>query len=324
MPAETPQEIQYAHFSKVTDKVLRTQAEEDPACGVKFMTGYDFLANPSDAYRQFKGGYSDAPGFTLLSQDELPKGMGITYGTKYETWCLNSPVYCAYLLRRFRLCKGLTLKKTLLSVDEAFSLAENVRVVVNCSGFGFGDPEVFPLRGTSYMLYSFGSLHIMCQCACHLKLSAYHHTGQTCMVRNSCDRTITQFGGDGAFTFIIPRPLEGGTIIGGTRDARDWEDKPRAETRADILSRAAKMFPPILGDSGKFDVIRDIVGRRPARNGGLRLEYESPRDDELHGRKIVHAYGAAGSGYAISWGVAEEVVKMVVAASGLVQARAQL
>jgi D-amino-acid oxidase len=152
MPAETPQEIQYATFSKVTDEVLKIQAEEDPACGVKFMPGYDFLANPSDAYRQLKGSYSDAPGFTLLGQDELPKGMGITFGTRYETWCLNSPVYCAYLLRKFRLRNGATLKRTLLSVEEAFSLAKNVRVVVNCSGFGFGDPDVFPLRGMSSVL----------------------------------------------------------------------------------------------------------------------------------------------------------------------------
>jgi D-amino-acid oxidase len=76
------------------------------------------------------------------------------------------------------------------------------------------------------------------------------------------------------------------------------------------------MFPPILGHSGQFDVIRDIVGRRPARNGGLRLEYENPRADDLYGRRIVHAYGAAGSGYAISWGVAYEVARMVMATTG--------
>lgn len=147
MPAETPEELQYAQFSSVTNEVLRVQSQETPECGVEFMDGYDFLANPSEAYRQVKGGYSEAPRFTILGQDELPKDMGITFGTRYETWCLNSPVYCAYLLRKFRLQKGLIIKKTLLGIEEAFSLAENVRVVVNCSGFGFGDPNVFPLRG---------------------------------------------------------------------------------------------------------------------------------------------------------------------------------
>ncbi|KAL1890780.1 hypothetical protein Sste5346_008105 [Sporothrix stenoceras] len=93
MPAETPEELQYSSFSKITDEVLRCQILEDPECGVEFTDGYDFLANPSDAYRQLKGVCSEAPGFIFLGQDELPKGMGITFGTRYRTWCPNSPVY---------------------------------------------------------------------------------------------------------------------------------------------------------------------------------------------------------------------------------------
>ncbi len=135
--------------------------------------------------------------------------------------------------------------------------------------------------------------------------------GQTCLVSNPCDRTITQFNPDGTWTFIIPRPLEGGTVIGGTREAHDWTEHPRAETRHRLLEMAAKMYPPILNEEGKFDVIRDIVGRRPARQGGLRLEIEQMKGS-LKGRKVIHAYGAEGSGYAVSWGVADEVVKMAV------------
>ncbi|KAH8884944.1 FAD dependent oxidoreductase superfamily [Thozetella sp. PMI_491] len=292
MPAETFSEIQHEKFSRVTYDMLLKQACEDPACGVEFMDGYDFLAKPSEAYKKLKGGYGTSPGFKLLSESEFPPGMGITFGTRYRTWSLNSPVYCAYLLRRFRLKGGLVLKKTLFSVEEAFSLASNVPVVVNCSGFGFGDPMVYPIRG------------------------------QTCLVSNPCDRTITQLNADGSFNFIIPRPLEGGTIIGGTKEAHDWEDQPRAETRTQILETVAKLYPPILGPAGKFEVIRDIVGRRPARAGGLRLETETPRSPMLRGKKIVHAYGAGGSGYALSWGVANEVVKMVL--DDIVPVRASL
>ena len=67
------------------------------------------------------------------------------------------------------------------------------------------------------------------------------------------------------------------------------------------------MYPAILGKEGKFDVIRDVVGRRPARDGGMRLEVEQGPD----GRKVVHAYGAGGRGIELSWGVAEEMWKMV-------------
>lgn len=121
------------------------------------MDGYDFLACPSEAYTQLRGGYGDAEGLQVLAKDELPKGMNVTFGTRYRTWSLNSPVYCAYLLRKFRLRGGKTLKRTLTCAEEAFSVASNVDMVVNCSGFGFGDPDVFPIRGklSSYLVVSY-------------------------------------------------------------------------------------------------------------------------------------------------------------------------
>lgn len=131
-----------------------------------------------------------------------------------------------------------------------------------------------------------------------------------CLVSNPCDRTITQLNADGTMTAIIPRPLDGGTIIGATKEPNDWTSVPRPETRTRLLEMAAKMYPPVLGPEGKFNVLRDIVGRRPRRVGGLRLESE-PMQNELKGKNIVHAYGAEGFGYAISWGVADEVLKMV-------------
>lgn len=105
--------------------------------------------------------------------------------------------------------------------------------------------------------------------------------------------------------------MGGGTIIGGTKEPNDWAARPRPDTRERILQMAAKMYPPILNSKGKFDVIRDIVGRRPARKGGLRLEIEAMKGD-LRGKRIIHAYGAEGTGYAISWGVADEVVKLAL------------
>lgn len=127
--------------------MLAKQAATEPACGVKFGDGYDFLADPSDAYLQLKGGYGDREGFRLLEKHELPAHLGITFGCTYRRWCLNPPVYCAYLLRKFVIRGGKLLKKTLLFLEEGFSLAPAVNVVVNCSGYGFGDPNVYPVRG---------------------------------------------------------------------------------------------------------------------------------------------------------------------------------
>lgn len=146
IPAETPLQIQHERFMRLTDAVLQAQAT-DPASGVEFMDGYDFLAKPSSAYIHRRGGYGNSAEFRLLGQSELPVNMGITFGAKYRTWCLNPPVYCAYLHRRFLLRGGKTIKKTLTCAEEAFTVAANVSVVVNCSGFGFGDPNMFPIRG---------------------------------------------------------------------------------------------------------------------------------------------------------------------------------
>ena len=95
--------------------------------------------------------------------------------------------------------------------------------------------------------------------------------------------------------------------MGGTKQLNDWNPRPSAGVRAEILKNAAEMYPAILNKDGKFDVVRDIVGRRPAREGGLRLEVETLPGD----RKVIHAYGAGGRGFELSWGIAEEVSKMV-------------
>lgn len=92
------------------------------------------------------------------------------------------------------------------------------------------------------------------------------------------------------------------------------------ETRAQLLANAAKWFPFQEGTRGEFDVIRDIVGRRPAREGGMRIEVE--RMDQGQ-EVIVHAYGAGGRGFELSWGVAEDVYDLM-RQSGLIKEKASL
>lgn len=146
-------ERQHQGFANETHDMMKTLAEEEPACGVAFMDGYDFIASPSDDYVNLTGGYGEAEGLVVLDKSEFPTGMGINFGSKYRTWSLNSPVYCAFLLRKFRLKGGKTWKATLTAAEEAFSLAENVNTVVNCSGFGFGDADAFPVRGEQISTY---------------------------------------------------------------------------------------------------------------------------------------------------------------------------
>ncbi|KAL3461980.1 FAD dependent oxidoreductase [Aspergillus heterothallicus] len=278
VPGLTAQALREEKQAQATYAYFKTQSTI-PGSGVARIEGVEHLENPPAEYldrRAIATHYAHLDGFRTLGEAELPAG--VKWGVRYESFCVNSPVYCAYLLRRFILNGGRTREYTLASAREAFYLAENVSTVVNCSGVGFGDEKVFIIRG------------------------------QTCLVRNPTNTTLTRQNADGSWSFSIPRPLSGGTIIGGTKGPHDWDPNPSAEVRAKLLENAKKWFPFTAESGGEFDVVRDIVGRRPAREGGMRIEVE----EVGQGKRIVHGYGAGGRGFELSWGVAGDVVALVV------------
>jgi len=51
--------------------------------------------------------------------------------------------------------------------------------------------------------------------------------------------------------------------------------------------------------------VDEVVGLRPCRTGGVRLEWE-----RVGTLQIIHNYGHGGSGVTLSWGCASEVVQM--------------
>lgn len=140
-----------------------------------------------------------------------------------------------------------------------------------------------------------------------MALTEVMEIGQTCLVANQSPATVTRQNADGTWTFSVPRGFEGGTVIGGTKEPNDWNNKPTPGLREKLLETFAATYPPILGKEGKFRVISDVVGRRPTRKGGMRLEKELTKD----GKCIIHAYGLGGRGYELSWGVAEGVADLV-------------
>lgn len=133
---------------------------------------------------------------------------------------------------------------------------------------------------------------------------------------NLSPATVTRQNADGSWTFCVPRNFDGGTIVGGTKEPDNWDAEPSLEVREKLLKDFAATYPPILGESGEYRVLKDIVGRRPTRKGGMRLEKEGAGD----GRTIIHAYGLGGRGYEMSWGVAEGVVELL----GVQKAKARL
>ncbi|KAJ5123176.1 hypothetical protein N7448_009273 [Penicillium atrosanguineum] len=290
VPGSSPQALREAKQAQRTYEFFKRLAVNEPAAGIIFLKGVEHLEAPPPEYLDSQSAhnvYSHLDEFRYLSDDEVPAG--VKWGVEYGTYVVNSPVYCAHMLRKFILKGGTTKRYTLAHLKEAFSLDTNVKTVINCSGLGFDDPKSFVIRG------------------------------QTCLVRNPVSATITRQNTDGSWSFCIPRPLDGGTIIGGTKQPHNWDPNASPETRAQLLAKASKWFPFASESGGQFDVIHDIVGRRPAREGGMRIEVEKLENE----KQIVHAYGAGGRGFELSHGVAEDTVALMLE-NGLLKEKAVL
>ncbi|KAI0473865.1 FAD dependent oxidoreductase [Xylariaceae sp. FL0804] len=269
---------------------MRAVAAAHPEAGVTLVRGVEYLETPDAATY----GPLDDPararelgleGFRRLGADELPRG--VAYGCEYDTWCVSPMVYCMFLLRRIVFRGGRVVRREVRDPAEVFEMRNlggaRVDALVNASGIGFGDKDVFVTRG------------------------------QTCLVANRCDATVTRQNADGSWTFSVPRNFEGGTVIGGTKEPDNWDPTPSLEVREKMLKNFAATYPQILDGDGKFTVVRDIVGRRPTRKGGMRLEKEV-----LPGGKcIIHAYGLGGRGFELSWGVAEGVASLLAGQNAL-------
>lgn len=318
VPGSSPQALREAKQAQRTYEIFKRVAADEPAAGVKFVQGVEHLEAPPPEYlnpRDLHNAYSHLDGFRFLSSSEVP--VGVKWGVEYGTYVINSPVYCAHMLRKFILKGGSTKRCTIANVNEAFMLAANVKTVVNCSGLGFEDPKSFIVRGMSphKNLQFFATIPPYWP----MNMLTCYRPGQTCVVRNPVSATITRQNTDGSWSFCIPRPLDGGTVIGGTKQPHNWDPSPSLETRALLLENASKWFPFAPESSSQFDVIQDIVGRRPAREGGMRIEAEKL----VSGKQIVHAYGAGGRGFELSWGVAEDVTALMLE-KGLLREKAAL
>lgn len=306
------------HFSLRTYARMKQLHDAYPdTAGITFLKGIEYLERPGPEYLDLSPSgvptssstnrtddpLPSLPGFRLLSPSEFPADGRVTWGCEYDTWCVNPMVYCSFLLRRFVHRGGKLLARELRRPEEVFSLspaelglatppppllttgAEGsvvaaVAAVVNASGTGMvPDPHMTMTRG------------------------------QTCLVAEDCDVTVTRQNADGSWTFCVPRRFDGGTIIGGTKELGNWDPRPSAEVRAELLRRFAGTYPKILEDAGKSEltVLRDIVGRRPTRDGGPRVEGEVVPGAGF----VMHAYGLGGRGYELSWGVAEAVVEAI-------------
>jgi len=99
-------------------------------------------------------------------------------------------------------------------------------------------------------------------------------------------------------TYIVPRSND--MILGGVAQENNWSLKPTEKDREFILGKCSSIIPE-LKDA---DIIEELVGLRPGRSS-VRLEKEI-----ISGVPLIHNYGHGGSGVTLSWGCADDVVRL--------------
>jgi len=130
--------------------------------------------------------------------------------------------------------------------------------------------------------------------------------GQVVRVRNpGLERFILDEDDPKGVTYIIPRSHD--CILGGTADEGEWDLEPDPETASGILDRCTRLEPR-LADA---EILEHRVGLRPGRPT-IRLELENDPDRVTR----IHNYGHGGSGITLSWGCAEETLRLVQEALG--------
>jgi D-amino-acid oxidase len=124
------------------------------------------------------------------------------------------------------------------------------------------------------------------------------HRGQVAVVPKIDNLFCAIVCDDPPLMYAIPRTTD--CVFGGTNEISDERDiDPAATSR--IVAECSRAL-----DIDNPHVLAERVGFRPFRKSGVRLE----RDRLSDGRTVVHNYGHGGSGFTLSWGCAENVLRL--------------
>ena len=101
-------------------------------------------------------------------------------------------------------------------------------------------------------------------------------------------------GHPAGMVYVVPRGTD--VVCGGTDDLAE-DGRPDPKTAEAILERCREVVPELAG----MPVLGHAVGIRPVRTA-VRVERAGA---------VVHCYGHGGAGVTLSWGCADEVVRLV-------------
>jgi len=183
---------------------------------------------------------------------------------------MDTTIYLDYLADRFQKAGG--------AINEGvhFEKLEDVDskfgVVINCAGIGARD-----------------LVH---------DVDLEPHRGQVAIVPKVDNLNCAIVCDDAPLMYAIPRTND--CVFGGTNEISDNLDVDPAST-----SRIVAECSCVL-EIKNPRVLNERVGLRPFRKSGVRLEREKLPDS----RTAIHNYGHGGSGFTLSWGCAENVLRI--------------
>jgi D-amino-acid oxidase len=213
-----------------------------------------------------------------VSNYELLRRYPVKRGYRVQAPAARMEIYLQWLTR-YAQGKGATFEYG--EVDNLETTHRDFEYVINCTGFGarelVNDRAFIPYKGQYFVLEADAG-------------------------------APTEYLGDddfpGGMAYAIPRG--GQVMVGGTAEEGVEDFVPTLKWQS-VVERAG-VYIPWLKTRAVTDTWRQhVVCVRPARDGGVRIEVEQLRD----GRRLIHNYGHGGSGFSLSWGCAEEVLRLI-------------
>ncbi|KAH6642863.1 hypothetical protein C7974DRAFT_302514 [Boeremia exigua] len=256
-------------------------------------------------YDELVGGLKD------LTAEQLPEGA--VFGLEFpSTFRINTQVYLQWLQSQ-ALSKGIKLERRQVeSIKEALALHPDASLVLNATGLGalkledVKDTNMYPTRGQTVLVAE--PKTPMKRMYEYERTSHWMRRFRGVHVQTDKDRYYRSPKRiDPTTTYVFPRTLGGGVILGGSREDNNWSNEWDSELEAQILESACKLAPE-LGKPENLQIIARNIGLRPSRKGGPRIEIEEER--QKWSVPVVHAYGHSGAGYQASWGTAERVLEL--------------
>lgn len=242
-------------------------AHREPSSGVKVYPMTEYFDDRSDDLTIWYK--SLVPDYRVIPSNLLPKG--VTFGVKYTAMAMNPLILLPWLKEKL-VTKGVKfIRAEVKSIAEAKNMTK-ASIIVHASGVSAKelarDKDAKPIRG------------------------------QTMFVKTDFSELVMREGSE--YTYVIPRAASGGVIMGGIKSDR-LDTVVDADLKGDILARVNRITDGAFKDVD-LSSVEDIVGFRPGRNGGIRVQREGD---------IVHAYGMGGAGYIYSFGVAQRVKELI-------------